>query len=160
MVYLHYWSLVRYLPSLFQFLNLLNTWMRRTIKAKKQCFHSHDSKQSIYTAWYNTGGIITKLWGMSIDVLHRVGTTWVMTRALHFQWSWSRGVFADNQFSVIARWRTMSQVAVLKATFIKIRQPNLCRQNEFVYSLKNSLLMYYWWLSVSGYSYIRCFPSV
>ena len=42
----------------------------------------------------------------------------------------------DNQFSTLAKGRTLFHLSTLEATFIKILQHELCRQKEFVYTLK------------------------
>ena len=44
--------------------------------------------------------------------------------------------YDDNQFSILAKGRTLFHLSILEATFIKILQPELCRQKEFVYTLK------------------------
>ena len=42
----------------------------------------------------------------------------------------------NDQFSILAKARSMFYPSVLEATYIKIRKPILCRQKEFVYSLQ------------------------
>ena len=44
--------------------------------------------------------------------------------------------YDDNQFSILAKGRTLFHLSTLEATFIKILQSELCRQKEFVYTLK------------------------
>ena len=44
--------------------------------------------------------------------------------------------YDDNQFSILAKGRTLFHLSTLEATFIKTLQPELCRQKEFVYALK------------------------
>ena len=44
--------------------------------------------------------------------------------------------YDDNQFSILAKGRTLFHLSNLEATFIKILQPELCRQKEFVNTLK------------------------
>ena len=44
--------------------------------------------------------------------------------------------FNDRQFSVLAQDRSPFHLSVLEATFIKTSNFALCRQKEFVYSLK------------------------
>ena len=44
--------------------------------------------------------------------------------------------YDDNQFSILAKGRTLFHLSTLEATFIKILQPKLCRQKEFIYTLK------------------------
>ena len=43
---------------------------------------------------------------------------------------------SNDQFSILAKARSMFHLSVLKATYIKIRKPILCHQKEFVYSLQ------------------------
>ena len=47
--------------------------------------------------------------------------------------------YNENQFSVIAKARSDFHLAVLESIHITLSQPNLCRQKEFVYSLKLKL---------------------
>ena len=42
----------------------------------------------------------------------------------------------DNQFSILAKKRTLFHLSTLEAIFIKMLKPELCRQKEFVYTLK------------------------
>ena len=44
----------------------------------------------------------------------------------------------DDKFSILARGRSLFHLSVLEATFIKSLKPILCKQKEFVYSLKLS----------------------
>ena len=44
--------------------------------------------------------------------------------------------YSNDQFSFLAKARSMFHLSVLKATYIKISKPILCRQREFVYSLQ------------------------
>ena len=44
--------------------------------------------------------------------------------------------YSNNQFSILAKARSMFHLSVLEATYIKIRKTILCRQKEFVYSLQ------------------------
>ena len=44
--------------------------------------------------------------------------------------------YDDNQFSILAKGRTLFHLSTLEATFIKMLKPELCRQKEFVYTLK------------------------
>ena len=44
--------------------------------------------------------------------------------------------YTNDRFVVIARARTSFHLSALEATFISCLRPNLCRQKEFVYSLK------------------------
>ena len=44
--------------------------------------------------------------------------------------------YDDNQFSILAKGRTLFHLSTLEATFIKILQSELCRQKEFVCTLK------------------------
>ena len=44
--------------------------------------------------------------------------------------------YSNDQFSILAKARSMFHLSVLEATYIKIRKPILCRQKEFVYSLQ------------------------
>ena len=44
--------------------------------------------------------------------------------------------YDDNQFSILAKGRIFFYLSTLKATIIKIFQPELCRQKKFVYTLK------------------------
>ena len=44
--------------------------------------------------------------------------------------------YDDNQFSILAKGRTLFYLSTLEATFIKMLIPELCRQKEFVYTLK------------------------
>ena len=44
--------------------------------------------------------------------------------------------YSNDQFSILAKERSMFHLSVLEAAYIKIRKPILCRQKEFVYSLQ------------------------
>ena len=44
--------------------------------------------------------------------------------------------YDDSQFSILAKGRTLFHLSTLKATLIKMLKPELCRQKEFVYTLK------------------------
>ena len=44
--------------------------------------------------------------------------------------------YNDNKFSILARGRTSFRLSTLEATYIKTSKPSLCKQKEFVYSLK------------------------
>ena len=44
--------------------------------------------------------------------------------------------FDDSRFSILAQGRSPFHLSALEATFIKTSTPALCRQKEFVYSLK------------------------
>lgn len=44
--------------------------------------------------------------------------------------------YNNNKFSIIGKGRTPFHLSALEATYIKTTKPNLCRQKEFVYSLK------------------------
>ena len=44
--------------------------------------------------------------------------------------------YDDNRFSILAQGRSPFHLSALEATFIKTSNPALCRQKEFVYSLK------------------------
>ena len=44
--------------------------------------------------------------------------------------------YDENQFSILAKERTLFHLSTLKATLIKMPKPELCRQKEFVYTLK------------------------
>ena len=44
--------------------------------------------------------------------------------------------YDDNQFSILAKGRTLFLSSTLEATFIKMLKPELCGQKEFVYTLK------------------------
>ena len=44
--------------------------------------------------------------------------------------------YDDNQFSILAKGRTLFHLSTLEATFIKMLKPELCRQKKFVYTLK------------------------
>ena len=43
---------------------------------------------------------------------------------------------SNDQFSILAKARSMFHLSVLEATYIKISKPILCCQKEFVYSLQ------------------------
>ena len=43
--------------------------------------------------------------------------------------------YSNDRFSILAKPRSVFHLSVLKATYIKISKPILCRQKEFVYSL-------------------------
>ena len=43
---------------------------------------------------------------------------------------------SNDQFSDLAKARSMFNLSVLEATYIKISKPILCRQKEFVYSFQ------------------------
>ena len=44
--------------------------------------------------------------------------------------------YSNDQFSILAKARSMFHLSVMEATYIKIRKPILCRQKEFVYLLQ------------------------
>ena len=44
--------------------------------------------------------------------------------------------YDDSRFSILAQGRSPFHLSTLVATFIKTSNPALCRQKEFVYSLK------------------------
>ena len=44
--------------------------------------------------------------------------------------------YDDNQFSILAKGRTLFHLSTLEATLIKMLKPELCPQKEFVYTLK------------------------
>ena len=44
--------------------------------------------------------------------------------------------YDDRRFSILAQGRSPFHLSALEATFIKTSNPTLCRQKEFVYSLK------------------------
>ena len=44
--------------------------------------------------------------------------------------------YDDNQFSILAKGRTLFHLSTLEATLTKMLKPELCRQKEFVYTLK------------------------
>ena len=44
--------------------------------------------------------------------------------------------YYDNQFSILAKERTLFHLSTLVTTLIKILKLELCRQKEFVYTLK------------------------
>ena len=44
--------------------------------------------------------------------------------------------YDDKRFSILAAARSSCHLNLLEATYIKTRRPGLCRQKEFVYTLK------------------------
>ena len=42
----------------------------------------------------------------------------------------------DNQFSILAKGRTLVYLSTLEVTLIKMLKPELCHQKEFIYTLK------------------------
>ena len=46
--------------------------------------------------------------------------------------------YSNKKFSILSRGRSSFHLAALEATFIKSLNPLLCKQKEFVYSLKIS----------------------
>ena len=44
--------------------------------------------------------------------------------------------YDENQFSILAKGRTLFNLPILETILIKMPKPELCRQKEFVYSLK------------------------
>ena len=46
--------------------------------------------------------------------------------------------YSNEKFSILARGRSSFHLSALEATFIKFLNPLLCKQKEFVYSLKIS----------------------
>ena len=44
--------------------------------------------------------------------------------------------YDDERFSILAAARSSFHLNLLEATYIKTRRPVLCRQKEFVYTLK------------------------
>ena len=46
--------------------------------------------------------------------------------------------YSDDKFSILAHGRTAFHLLTLEATYIKTSKPSLCKQKEFVYSLKIS----------------------
>ena len=51
------------------------------------------------------------------------------SRALHY---------SDDRFSILSKGRSAFHLSALEATYIKVSRPILCRQKEFVYTLKIS----------------------
>ena len=49
--------------------------------------------------------------------------------------------YDDSRFSILAQGRSPFHLSALEATFIKTSNPALCRQKEFLYSLK---IVHYW----------------
>ena len=45
----------------------------------------------------------------------------------------------DDRFAILAKGRSAFHLSALEATFVKVSQPILCRQKEFVYALKITL---------------------
>ena len=72
------------------------------------------------------GKALTDVWG------RRIGNRFwdVLFNSLFY--------YNKDNFSVLARARTSFHLSALEATFIKSLNPLLCKQNEFVYSLKIS----------------------
>ena len=46
------------------------------------------------------------------------------------------GAYNDNQFTMLHVTRSSFHLATLEATFVKNKQPALCRQKEFIYALQ------------------------
>ena len=46
--------------------------------------------------------------------------------------------YSDDRFSILSKGRSAFHLSALEATYIKVSQPILCRQKEFVYALKIS----------------------
>ena len=44
--------------------------------------------------------------------------------------------YSNDQFSILAKAKSMFHLVALEATYIKIGKPILCHQKEFVYSLE------------------------
>ena len=44
--------------------------------------------------------------------------------------------YNDDQFSILDTARSLFHLSLLQASYIKVRRPNLCKQKEFVYTLK------------------------
>ena len=44
--------------------------------------------------------------------------------------------YSNDQFSILAKARSMFYLSVLKAAYNKVSKPTLCRQKEFVYTLQ------------------------
>ena len=44
--------------------------------------------------------------------------------------------YNDDQFSILDTARSFFYLSLLEASYIKVRRPNLCKQKEFVYTLK------------------------
>ena len=44
--------------------------------------------------------------------------------------------YNDDQFSILDTARSPFHLSLLEASYIKVRRPNLCKQKEFVYTLK------------------------
>ena len=44
--------------------------------------------------------------------------------------------YNDDQFSILDTARSHFHLSLLEASWIKVRRPNLCKQKEFVYTLK------------------------
>ena len=46
--------------------------------------------------------------------------------------------YSDDRFSILSKGRSAFHLSALEATYIKVSRPILCRQKEFVYTLKIS----------------------
>ena len=46
--------------------------------------------------------------------------------------------YSDDRFSILSKGRSAFHLSALEATYIKVSQPILCQQKEFVYALKIS----------------------
>ena len=44
--------------------------------------------------------------------------------------------YYDDQFSILDTVRSSFRVSLLEASYIRVRRPNLCKQKEFVHTLK------------------------
>ena len=44
--------------------------------------------------------------------------------------------YNDDQFSILDTARSPFHLSMLEASYIKVRRPNLCKQKQFVYTLK------------------------
>ena len=44
--------------------------------------------------------------------------------------------YKDDQFSILDTTRSPFYLSLVEASYIKVRRPNLCKQKEFVYTLK------------------------
>ena len=44
--------------------------------------------------------------------------------------------YSYDQFSILAKTKSMFYLSLLEATYIKISKPNFCRRKKFVYSLQ------------------------
>ena len=82
----------------------------------------------------------------SVQIFHPVSCFWFSHWTSSLQNPTCAQHYDNSRFSILARSRSPFHLFALEATFIKTSNPALCRQKEFVYSLK----IVHWWRFLIG----------